>query len=197
MAALRGLLVTDAGTRPLEFPVEGIADGPIRIRLRADADDAAIVAACQDPEIPRWTRVPEPYDERAAAEWAVESQRQREAGEGLHLIVADAETDELLGSIGIQEVRRAESRCDLGYWLARPARGRGVMTRAVRLLSRWVFDNLPIERIQITVQPDNEASRAVAERAGYSFEGILRSYIEIKGTARDAAMYSLLRAGRR
>ena len=70
------------------------------------------------------------------------------------------------------------------------------MTRAVRLLSRWVFDNLPIERIQITVQPDNEASRAVAERAGYSFEGILRSYIEIKGTRHDAAMYSLLRADR-
>jgi ribosomal-protein-alanine N-acetyltransferase len=71
------------------------------------------------------------------------------------------------------------------------------MTRAVRLLSRWVFDNLPIERIQITVQPENEASRAVAERAGYAFEGILRSYIEIKDRPRDAAMYSLLRVDRR
>jgi RimJ/RimL family protein N-acetyltransferase len=60
-----------------------------------------------------------------------------------------------------------------------------------------VFDNLPIERIQITVQPDNRASRAVAERAGYAFEGILRSYIEIEGRPRDAAMYSLLRADRR
>jgi len=197
VAALRGLLVTGAGTRRLEFPVEGITDGPIRIRLRADADDTAIVAACQDREIPRWTRVPDPYDESAAADWAVESQRQREAGEGLHLIVADADTDELLGSIGVQDVRRAESRCDIGYWLARQARGRGVMTRAVRLLSRWVFDNLPIERIQITVQPENEASRAVAERAGYAFEGILRSYIEIKGMPRDAAMYSLLRVDRR
>jgi ribosomal-protein-alanine N-acetyltransferase len=188
--------VTAAGTQPLAFPVEGITDGSIRIRFRADADDAAIVTACQDPEIPRWTRVPEPYDERSAAEWVVESQRQREAGEGLHLIIAGADTDELLGSIGVQDIRRAESRCDIGYWLARQARGRGVMTRAVRLLSEWVFDNLPIERIQITVQPDNEASRAVAERAGYAFEGILRSYIEIKGRRRDAAMYSLLRADR-
>ncbi len=70
------------------------------------------------------------------------------------------------------------------------------MTRAVRLLSRWVFDNLPIERLQITVEPENKASRAVAERAGYAFEGILRSYIEIKGTRRDVAIYSLLRADR-
>jgi [ribosomal protein S5]-alanine N-acetyltransferase len=189
--------MTGARTQPLEFPVEGITDGPMRIRLRADADDAAIVGACQDPEIPRWTRVPEPYDERSAADWAAESQRQREAGEGFHLVIADADTDELLGSIGVQGVLHAESRCDIGYWLARQARGRGVMTRAVRLLSRWVFDNLPIERIQITVQPDNKASRAVAERAGYAFEGILRSYIEIKGKRRDAAMYSLLRADRR
>jgi RimJ/RimL family protein N-acetyltransferase len=189
--------VTAAETQPLEFPVAGIADGSIRIRLRAEADDAAIVAACQDPEIPRWTRVPEPYDERSATEWAAESERQRETGEGLHLVIVDADTDELLGSIGVQDIRRAESRCDIGYWLARQARGRGVMTRAVRLLSRWVFDNLPIERIQITVQPDNSASRAVAERAGYAFEGILRSYIEIKGRPRDAAMYSLLRADRR
>jgi RimJ/RimL family protein N-acetyltransferase len=197
VAAVRGLLVTGARTQPLEFPVDGITDGQIRIRLRADADDAAIVAACQDPEIPRWTRVPEPYDEGSAAEWSVESQRQREAGEGLHLVIADADTDELLGSIGVQDVRPPDARCDIGYWLARQARGRGVMTRAVGLLSRWVFDNLPIERIQIAVQPENRASRAVAERAGYAFEGILRSYIEIKGTRCDAAMYSLLRADRR
>lgn len=185
--------MTEAGPEPLEFPVEGLTDGSIRIRLRADADTPAIVAACQDPEIPRWTRVPEPYDEATAAEWATESTRARESGEALHLLIADAQTDELLGSIGVQDIRYAESRCDIGYWLAREARGKGIMTRAVRLLSRWVFENLPIERIQITVQPENRASRAVAERAGYKLEGILRSYIEIKGRRRDAAMYSLLR----
>jgi RimJ/RimL family protein N-acetyltransferase len=185
--------VTAPVPQPLEFPVEGITDGEIRIRLRADSDTPAIVAACQDPEIPRWTRVPEPYDESEAAVWAVESQRQQEAGEGLHLLIVDAQTEELLGSVGVQDIRYGDARCDIGYWLAQQARGRGVMTQAVRLLSGWVFENLPIERIQITAQPENEASRAVAERAGYSFEGVLRSYIDIKGKRRDAAMYSLLR----
>jgi [ribosomal protein S5]-alanine N-acetyltransferase len=179
-------------TRPIEIPVEGISDEVIRLRLRTDADNPAIVAACRDPDIARFTRVPDDYDETTAAEWAAESKRQREAGEGLHLIVADANGDDLLGSIGMR-MAGGDGRWDLGYWLAPQARERGVMTRAVRLLTRWAFDNLPVERIEITIEPENSASRAVAERAGYTFEGVLRSYLEIKGRRRDAAMYSLLR----
>jgi RimJ/RimL family protein N-acetyltransferase len=185
--------VTGASGAAIEFPVEGISDGSIRLRLRADGDTPAIVAACQDPEIARWTRVPDSYDEDAAAEWAAESARQRDAGEGLHLLIVDAEGDDLLGSIGIQEIRRAEGRCGLGYWLAREARGRGRMTRAVGLMSRWIFAQLPIDRIEITIQAENSASRAVAERAGYTFEGVLRAHTVIKGLRRDMAMYSLLR----
>jgi RimJ/RimL family protein N-acetyltransferase len=185
--------VTEARAERIEFPVEGVTGDSIRLRLRADSDTAAIVAACQDPEIPRWTRVPEPYDQAAAAEWAAESGRQQASGEGLHLVIADAGTDEFLGSIGVHNINRAEGRCDIGYFLAPGARGRGVMTRAVRLLSDWAFRNLPVERIEITVQPANAASRAVAERAGYTFEGILRSHTVIKGRRRDMAMHSLLR----
>jgi len=185
--------VTQARGAAIEFPVEGISDGSIRIRLRADSDTPAIVAACRDPEIPRWTRVPESYDEEDAREWAAESERQQRAGEGLHLVIVDAASDELLGSIGIHAINDADRRCQLGYWLDPAARGRGVMTRAVTLLSAWGFESLPVDRIEITVQPSNTGSRAVAERAGYTFEGVLRSHTIIKGRRRDMAMYSLLR----
>jgi RimJ/RimL family protein N-acetyltransferase len=193
MAAVRGLLVTAAENSAIEFPVEGLTDGSIRVRLRADSDEPAMIAALQDPEIPRWTRVPEDYDEQDAAEWTVERRRQQQAGEGLHLVIADAETDEFLGSIGVHDIDRQEGRCSIGYYLARVARGRGVMTRAVRMLSRWTFDNLPVDRIEITIHPENAPSRRVAERAGYTFEGILRSHTVIKGKRRDMAMHSLLR----
>jgi RimJ/RimL family protein N-acetyltransferase len=185
--------VTAAESPRIEFPVAGLSDGSIRLRLRADSDTPAIVAACQDPEIPRWTRVPDSYDEAAAAEWAVESGRQQESGEGLHLVIADAGSDDFLGSIGVHNVNRTEGRCDIGYFLAREARGRGVMTRAVRLLAEWAFQSLPVERIEITIEPANAASRAVAERAGFTFEGVMRSHTLIKGRRRDMAMYSLLR----
>ena len=177
----------------LEFPVEGISDGSIRIRLRADSDTPAIVAACQDPEIPRWTRVPEPYDVDSAEDWAAESKRQQEAGEGLHLVIADATSGDLLGSIGVHDVNPVDRRGNIGYWLAREARGRGIMTRAVTMLSKWAFENLGIDRIEIPVDSQNTASRAVAERAGYTFEGVLRSHTVIKGRRRDMAIYSLLR----
>ena len=67
------------------------------------------------------------------------------------------------------------------------------MTRAVRLLSGWAFSELGVDRIEVIVDPRNAASRAVAERAGFRFEGVLRSYVVIKDRRRDMAMYSLLR----
>jgi RimJ/RimL family protein N-acetyltransferase len=178
---------------PIEFPVEGLRDELVLLRLRSDADLAAVVEACQDPEIPRWTRVPDHYGEPEAREWAREAARQHEAGEGLHLMIVDAGDGRLLGSIGIHRILDEDRRCDIGYWLAREARGRGAMTRAVRLLSAWVFDELPVDRIEIIVDPRNASSRAVAERAGFRFEGVLRSYVVMKDRRRDMAMYSLLR----
>jgi len=177
----------------IEFPVEGLSDGRIRLRLHADADIPAIIAACQDPEIPRWTRVPEPYSEADARGWLEQESRGRSLGDLLGLLVVDAADDRLLGSVGIVHLDREERRCELGYWLAREARGHGVATRAVRMLSAWVFESLPTDRIEIHAEPDNAPSRQVAERVGFSFEGVLRSYFVNKGMRRDAASYSLLR----
>jgi RimJ/RimL family protein N-acetyltransferase len=177
----------------IEFPVEGISDGEVRLRLHADSDIPAIVAACQDPEIPRWTRVPEPYGEADARGWLEQESRGRSRGELLGLLVVDHADDHLLGSVGIVHLDHEERRCELGYWVAREARGRGVATRAVRMLSAWAFENLPADRIEIHAEPENAASRRVAERVGFRFEGVLRSYIVNKGVRRDAASYSLLR----
>jgi RimJ/RimL family protein N-acetyltransferase len=178
---------------PIEFPVEGIGDDEIRLRLRSDADVPALVAICQDPEIPRWTRVPENYSEETAHEWAKRAAADERSGAGLHLLVADAETDRLLGSAGIVHIDWEESRCEIGYFLAREERGRGLMARAVRLLSRWIFDTLPMDRLEIHTEPQNQASCRVAERAGFTFEGVLRSHFVNKGRRRDAASYSLIR----
>lgn len=182
-----------AGARPLEFPVEGLTEGDIRLRLRTDADVPAVVAACRDPEIPRWTRVPEDYDEATAREWDSLAAREAAEGQGLHLLVVDAESGELLGSVGIVDISWQERRCDIGYWTVAEHRGRGITTRAVKLLSAWAFDELGFDRISICAEPENEASRAVAERAGFSYEGVLRGWHLNKGTRRDAAIYSLLR----
>jgi RimJ/RimL family protein N-acetyltransferase len=160
-----------------------LEDDVIRLRPFTEDDVPAVVAACQDPEIPRWTRVPSPYTEADAREFlAIRSERA--------FAIADRITGELLGAIGARE--EDEGRVEVGYWIAREARGRGVATRALQLLVAWSFEEVGAERVQLITDPANVASQRVAEKAGFQREGTLRSWIEIKGTRRDAVMYSLL-----
>jgi RimJ/RimL family protein N-acetyltransferase len=177
---------------PIEFPVEGLSDGTVRLRLIGEADLPAIVAACQDREIARWTRVPDSYGDSDAREWLDVQQQGREGGSALHLLVVDARDDELLGSIGLVDIDWKDRRGSIGYWVAPGARGRAVATRAVRLLAAWGFDELGLGRVEIKSHPDNAASHRVAERAGFTREGLLRSHALIKGRRRDMIVFSLL-----
>jgi RimJ/RimL family protein N-acetyltransferase len=80
----------------------------------------------------------------------------------------------------------------VGYRLTAGARGRGVATHAVRLLAGWAFDALGLGRLEITCGPDNLASQHVAERCGFTREGVLRSHMAFKGGRRDSVVFSLL-----
>lgn len=179
------------GREPIAFPIGGIDDGVVRLRLHADADLETVAAASQDPDVLRWTRVPEGNTAAALREWIGEWRSGGE--EELHLAIVGAEDDRFLGAAGIVRLDRDERRCEVGYWLAADARGRGAATRAVRLLSGWIFESLPVDRIGIAAERGNRASCTVAERSGFRFEGVLRSWLVIKGIPRDTAMYSLLR----
>jgi len=160
----------------------------LTLRDWRESDIPAIVEACQDPEIPRWTTVPSPYTEEHAREFVTRGipgrQYQRQ------LAIVDAHSDELLGSIGLFSVE--EGVAEVGYWVAAPARGRGVAVRAVRLLAAWGFEARQLPRIQLHTLPGNRASERVAEKAGFTREGVLRSYTEIKGRRTDITMFSLL-----
>lgn len=158
----------------------------------ADRDVDAVVAACQDPEIPRWTTVPSPYRREHALSWHMVSDVKRRSGEAIFLIVADAQTDELLGAIDVRVESANQGRGEIGYWLAAPARGRGAITRALVLLSRWAFDGIGLGRVTVLAHPENEASQRVAERAGFTREGLLRGYALRNGEREDMFVFSLL-----
>jgi RimJ/RimL family protein N-acetyltransferase len=98
----------------------------------------------------------------------------------------------MLGSVSLHEVRLDQGSAAVGYWLVPEARGRGAATQAVRLLARWAFAELGLARLELTCGPENEASQHVAERCGFSREGILRSHVPFKGGRRDSVIYSLL-----
>jgi RimJ/RimL family protein N-acetyltransferase len=178
---------------PIEFPVAGLGDGVIRIRLLAESDVPAITDACQDPGIQRFTTVPSPYEPRHAHAYVARSHAGAREGTALAGVVVAPDDGRLLGSAGIHEIDRERTgRAQIGYWVVPAERGAGVATRAVRLLSAWAFEALGLARLEITVEPINAASVAVAERAGFTREGLLRSYMPAGGMRRDMLMYSLL-----
>jgi RimJ/RimL family protein N-acetyltransferase len=172
------------------------SDGVVKLRAFREDDIPAVVEACRDPEVVRWTRVPEPYDETNAREFLAQSERDREDGKVVPTAIADAETDEYLGSIDLR-INARDGRGDIGYFVAPAARRRGVAVRAVRLIADYGFEEVGLARIEIVTHVDNSPSRKVAERAGFKREAVLRSYVVTReGGYADGVMFSRVSAER-
>jgi RimJ/RimL family protein N-acetyltransferase len=174
-----------------------LTDGVVTLRPWEAGDAPAVFAACQDPEIPRFVPIPQPYTLEDAAWFVGHSREESAAGPSAHFAITDASTGTLLGAVsrhgpGSQRPHMAM----IGYWLAPAARGRGVMTRAVRLVVDWTLRTTAIIRIELYTDVANERSGRVALRAGFDFEGIRRSWdLDRDGRPTDAAFYVMLRPG--
>ena len=175
----------------LPFPAPPLQDDAVLLRPWTDDDAPAIAAICQDEEIQRWTGVPWPYGEKDAHDFLARAEQGRLRGEELQQALVDPAEGTLLGSFGL-EVRPHDHVGEIGYYLAPEARGRGLATRALRLMTGWALRDLGLQRIEVLADPDNLASQAVAERVGFRREGLMRSYRERKGGRDDLLMYSLL-----
>ena len=157
------------------------ADGVV-LRPRDDGDASWIAEACTDPDIAEFI-VGMPPPRRWAPATDVE------------LVIADAAHAEPLGLISLRVAERDPGLAAVGYWLCPEARGRGAATAAVRLVAHWAFDELGVQRLELTTAPENVASQRVAERAGFTREGVLRALGATKDDGRcDTVMFSLLPA---
>ena len=182
--------------RALPLPDPPLADREITLRAWSGDDLPELVAALQDPDIPRWTFIPSPYREADGRAFLSKQERDRTAGAGLALAIAPAGGGmPLLGAIGIEPLDRAAGRGEIGYWVARERRGRGIATRAVRMLSAWAFEGLGLTRLEILPFAGNTASERVAERAGFTRERELRAHRlhPLSGEVRDMWLYALSR----
>lgn len=117
---------------------------------------------------------------------------QREEGRGPTFGVVHQ--DALAGVVGYLPIDRVNRVGEIGYWLAERSRGQGVMTECCRFVVRYGFLTLDLNRIQIAAGTENRESRAIPERLGFKFEGVLRAREDLYGTFIDHAMYSLLRS---
>ncbi len=117
-------------------------------------------------------------------------QRTSNTDNGNYYIV---QSGHVIGSIGVDYSEKRKSG-EIGYWLSRDANGRGIMTRAVGVMERFCFDALGVNRVEILVDVDNNKSQAVAQRAGYMREGVLRQSMLLRGVPRDIIMFSKIKS---
>ena len=178
-------------------PEQPLTDGVVTLRPWGEEGDvAALTAACNDSAIARFLdRIPQPYTDADARAYLEQCRTSWADGTSTNFSISDAETGEAVGSIGIHWASGLdEGMAEVGYWVSSHARGRGLCTRALRLVSRWALREGGLERLQLRADPENAASCRVAEKAGFTREGVLRAcrYNARVGRRVDFALYSLL-----
>ncbi|MFH0750751.1 MAG: GNAT family N-acetyltransferase, partial [Chloroflexota bacterium] len=173
-------------------PEPPLGDEVVVLRLPRDDDAEAITAACNDPEIARWIPIPVPYAAADALTFIEEVTDAWTTGGDLAFAIEERASGALAGMIGLRP-GSSRGRAAVGYWLAPGARGRGLATRAVRLLVEWAFADPALERLELLTLVGNEAPGRVALRAGFRREGILRRYLPFREATVDAVMYARLR----
>ena len=154
----------------LRHPDPPLSDGVITLRAKTRRDVDALVAICQDPSIPRWTRVPSPYTRADAEGWIAASELDLAAGRAIDWLAVD-EDGEVVASVAVQDIRSEAATGEIGYWVAPVARGRGIATRAVRLAAAWALGELGLRALEIMAHEDNGASQGVARSAGFVESG--------------------------
>jgi [ribosomal protein S5]-alanine N-acetyltransferase len=168
----------------LRAPDPPLFDNHVLLRPLGEGDIAVVERALSDLEVQRWFDdrglTAREVVERAAARWA--------ASEAAEFAIIDEA--ECVGSIWLN--LGLENRAAVGYWLLAHARGKGLATSALVLVAGWAFDALGVKRIGLNTDPRNVASVRVAERVGFTREGLLRSWADINGERVDQVSFSLL-----
>ena len=167
--------------------------GECVIRDWSLADAPAIARHANNPKVAAQLRdgFPHPYGVEDATGFL-----QRVCATEPRMVFAIATPDEAVGSIGLMPGEDVHRFCaEMGYWLAEPFWGRGIVTRAIEALTEWAFDELGLHRIHADHYADNAASARALEKAGYTLEGrALASAVKL-GVVKDQLIYARTRPG--
>ncbi|NEB76899.1 GNAT family N-acetyltransferase [Streptomyces sp. SID14478] len=163
----------------------------LQLRTFVPADIDEVHAAAQDPDIQRWTTIPSPYA-RVDAEYFIN----RVVAEGWRtdseytFAMRTEEQGPIVGAVALHHPRAGA--WEVGFWTTKEFRGRGYMTEAVLRVAHWAFTDLLCTRLEWRAEVGNAGSRTVAEKSGFTLEGVLRAGLPNKGVLRDSWVGSLL-----
>jgi RimJ/RimL family protein N-acetyltransferase len=166
--------------------------GDVVLRAWREADAPAVTEACQDPEIGRWVSIPQPYTLADARAFIAESSSMWADRSGAAFAIVDAESDRLLGAVS--RFGPDGHHANVGCWITRGARGRGLGTRALRAVGEWTFATTGTIRLDAYIMVGNAASERMTERAGFRREGVLRAWDLLRGEPVDCVVYAWIRS---
>jgi RimJ/RimL family protein N-acetyltransferase len=163
----------------------------VELRPLSEADVGDLAELIDDPDTLRFTRIPEPPPDGFARDWYARYEDGREDGSREAFAIA-GDDGEFLGVALAPTIDAETAEAELGYVVAAHARGRGVASEALDRLTRWAFEERGIQRAYLLIDVDNPASKRVAERAGYSLEGVMRNTYLKQGRRADSELWSRL-----
>ena len=187
-----------------DHPVLILSDDVVTLRPWSRDDAGFMAEANADPAIRRYNGVidrlghpapplsirdAEAIIDEFALSWRAFARTGTPSG-GVAFAITDARSGDVVGCCGLDDWSKADV-AQFGYWLAASARGRGYATRAVILLTRWLFE-LGAARVFLTIIAENEASAAVARRAGFVHEGTMRAHAIWQGQRCDVMWFAAL-----
>lgn len=169
--------------------------GTLLIRPFTTADIDAVYEAVRESitELSSWLVWCHPeYSREETAAHILSSREAWAAGEEFNFGIFDEATDGFIGSVGLNQINHKYQMANLGYWVRTSRTGQGIASRAARLVAEVALKELDLQRIEIVVGVENQASQRAAEKMGARREGVLRKRLCTKGQPIDAVIYSLI-----
>ena len=164
----------------------------VRLEPLGESHLDSVARLVGDSDVLRFTRVPVPPPPDFPQAWLDAYEHGRLDGTREAFAIVDERDGSFLGVAVVPRIDRETRTAELGYVVAADARGRGVATQALRLLTKWAFSNLDALRLELMISGDNDASKRVAARCGYVREGVLRSLYFKQGLREDTEIWSRL-----
>ena len=172
-----------------------LTDGVITLRPYRVSDIGSVYKAIREsiPELSVWMSWCHPdYSIEETKTW-IESQPDKcKKGTEYNFAISSNSEPLYLGGCGLNVIDRDCGVANLGYWVRTSQTNRGIATSATLLLTQFAFNELKLNRVELTVAVDNQASLRVAEKAGATREAILRNRVIKKHTPSDAVVFSFI-----
>lgn len=184
----------DIRARPVRrFPELTVATPRLHVRALEVADAPDVDAILADRQTQRWLSLPDHAGTLDGLEWCTEvAERQRDLGDGDHYGVLRREDGRLVGLLWTSRTDWAARSTDVSYVVTPGARGYGVAAEAVDALTIALLLEHGFQRVELRIAPGNTASRRVAEKAGFVYEGLHRNAGYVHGGRVDLEMWSLV-----